>query len=121
MRRPAQTRARSVDQRSFGADATEGLASMRGREPTGRFDLLLAHGIMLPASKKSTYPTRSDSSGHLCLTTGDNSKFLVNVDNHEESVVQPFTSKQEKPIDVDEGQSSTRLLEPCRCLGDVER
>ena len=34
--RPAQTRHRSVDQRSFGAFATEGTASMRGRMPTGR-------------------------------------------------------------------------------------
>lgn len=34
--RPAQTRQRSVDQRSFGAVATEGTASMRGRMPIGR-------------------------------------------------------------------------------------
>lgn len=33
---PAQARARSVDQRSFGAVATEGTASMRGRMPTAR-------------------------------------------------------------------------------------
>lgn len=32
-----QTRARSVDQRSFGAAATEGTAWIRGRMPTARF------------------------------------------------------------------------------------
>lgn len=31
--RPAQTRHRSVDQHSFGAAATDGTASMRGRMP----------------------------------------------------------------------------------------
>lgn len=33
---PVQTRARSVDQRSFGAAATEGTASIRGRMPMAR-------------------------------------------------------------------------------------
>ena len=35
--RPAQIRHMSLDQRSFGALATDGTASMRGRMPTGRF------------------------------------------------------------------------------------
>ena len=34
--RPARTRHMSVDQRSFGALATDGIAPMRGRMPTGR-------------------------------------------------------------------------------------
>lgn len=33
---PVQTRHRSVDQRSFGAAATDGIASIRGRMPIGR-------------------------------------------------------------------------------------
>jgi hypothetical protein len=35
--RPAQTRHKSVDQRVFGAAATDGKAWIRGLYPTGRF------------------------------------------------------------------------------------
>ena len=45
--RPAETRHRSVDQRSFGAAATDSTASMRGRMPTGR---LARAGPVLPVA-----------------------------------------------------------------------
>lgn len=51
---PAQTRARSVDHRSFGACATDGLASMRGRAPTGRLCHLAA--IYVKARRPGAYP-----------------------------------------------------------------